>query len=146
MLGIFSAFCSGMAYNLVRRMSNHEHRLTIVFHFQLIGAIAGAASLFFAWVQPRGMDWLWLLGLGVFSQLGQIYLTDALQRERVAGVAIVLYTGLVYAVVVGWLFFGESQSLLTLAGMLLVVAGVLASVLNSRRRERRVEDIEATAA
>ena len=89
---------------------------------------------------------LWLLGLGVFSQLGQIYLTDALQREKVAGVAIVIYSGLVYAVVVGWAVFGESQSLLTLGGMLLVVAGVLASVFNSRRLERRVEDVEATSA
>lgn len=89
---------------------------------------------------------MWLLGLGVFSQLGQIYLTDALQREKVAGVAIVIYSGLVYAVVIGWAVFGESQSLLTLAGMLLVVAGVLASVFNSRRLARRVEDVEATAA
>jgi len=145
-LGIFSAFCSGMAYNLVRKMSGQEHRLTIVFHFQLIGAIAGFVAILFEWVQPTGWDWLWLLGLGIFSQLGQIYLTDALQREKVAGVAIVIYSGLVYAVVVGWTFFGESQSPLTLGGMLLVVAGVLASIFNSRRRERRVEDVEATAA
>ncbi|MBX3283690.1 MAG: DMT family transporter [Acidobacteria bacterium] len=146
MLGVLSAFCSGMAYNLVRRMSGQEHRLTIVFHFQLVGAIAGFIAILFEWVQPTGWDWLWLLGLGVFSQLGQIYLTDALQREKVAGVAIVIYSGLVYAVVIGWTIFGEAQSLLSLAGMLLVVAGVLASVFNSRRLERRVEDVEATAA
>ncbi len=144
-LGIVSAFCSGMAYNLVRSLRGREHPLTVVFHFQLIGAILGGISLLFNWVMPQGTDWLWLLGVGVLSQLGQIFLTDALQREKVASVAIVNYTGLVYAVSVGWILFGESHGLLALAGMLLVVLGVLLSVLYTRRQSR-LEEIEATAA
>ena len=144
-LGIISAFCSGVAYNLVRSLRGREHPLTVVFHFQLIGAIVGGISLLFAWVTPTGIDWLWLLGVGIFSQLGQIFLTDALQREKVASVAIVNYTGLIYAVSVGWLWFGETQGPLALAGMLLVVLGVLLSVLYTRRQSR-LEEIEATAA
>ncbi len=145
-LGVASAFCSGMAYNLVRSMRGREHPLTVVLHFQLVGAVVGAVSLLFAWQTPRGWEWLWLLCVGVFSQLGQIFLTDALQREKVAGVAIVNYTGLIYAVTIGWFVFGEEQGLLTIAGMMLVVVGVLLSVVYSRRQERRLEDIEATAA
>ena len=93
-----------------------------------------------------GLDWLWLLGVGIASQLGQIFLTDALQREKVAGVAIVNYTGLVYAVTIGWIVFGEAQGPLAIAGMLLVVLGVLLSVVWSRRQARRIEELEATAA
>lgn len=133
-IGIVSAFCSGVAYNLVRSLRGREHPLTVVLHFQLVGVVAGFISLFFAWRTPSGWDWLHLFLVGVFSQLGQIFLTNALQKERAASVSIVNYTGLIYAVSVGWLVFGEPQSFETLVGMMLVVCGVLASVIYTRRR------------
>lgn len=143
-VGIFSAICSGVAYNLVRSLRGKEHPLTVVLHFQIVGLVVGFVSLFFDWEMPRGLDWLYLFLIGVFSQLGQIFLTNALQREPVAGVAIINYTGLVYALTIGWFIFGEVQGLMSLAGMLLVVAGVLCSVLYGRRQSR-LAAIEATA-
>src|SRR5437763_8157556 len=144
-LGILSAACSGMAYNLVRSLRGKEHPLTVVLHFQLVGAVVGFFSLFFQWQTPQRWDWLFLFLVGVFSQIGQMFLTNALQRERVAGIAIVNYTGLVYAITIGWIIFGEDQGIVSLAGMSLVVAGVLFSVLYGRRR-MHLEQIEATAA
>lgn len=143
--GIISAFCSGVAYNLVRSLKGKEHPLTVVLHFQLIGVLAGFISLFFEWRMPSGWDWLFLFLIGVASQLGQMFLTNALQREAVAGVAIVNYTGLVYAVAVGWIIWGEMQTFSSIAGMGLVVLGVLFSVLFSRRI-RAMEKIESTVA
>ena len=140
-LGLLSAFCSGMAYNLVRSLRGKEYPLTVVLHFQLVGAVVGFISLFFQWEWPQGWDWLYLFLIGVFSQTGQMFLTHALQRERIAGVAIVNYTGLVYALSVGWIIFGESQGIMALAGMALVVLGVLLSVLHSRRQPQ----VETTA-
>jgi drug/metabolite transporter (DMT)-like permease len=144
-VGILSAFCSGMAYNLVRSLRGKEHPLTVVLHFQLVGAVVGFVSLFFQWRTPHGIEWLWLLLVGIFSQLGQIFLTNALQRERIAGVAIINYTGLVYALTIGWFVFGETQGIISLVGMLLVVAGVVMSVMYGRRQSRRAA-IEVTAA
>ncbi len=145
-LGIISAFCSGMAYNLVRSLRGKEHPLTVVLHFQLVGVVVGFFSLFFQWETPHGWDWLYLFLIGLFSQTGQIFLTNALQRERIAGVAIINYTGLIYAITVGWFVFGEEQGMLSLFGMLLVVVVVLLSVLYNRRRQQQVAQIEATAA
>jgi len=142
-VGVLSALCSGVAYNLVRSMRGKEHPLTIVFHFQLVGAVVGFISLFFQWETPLGMDWIYLFLVGVFAQIGQIFLTNALQRERIAGVTIVSYTGLIYAVSIGWIVFGEEQSIMSLAGMLLVVVGVAFSVLHARRQQQ-IEQIEAT--
>lgn len=145
-LGIISAACSGMAYNLVRSLRGKEHPLTVVLHFQLVGAVVGFVSLFFQWEMPRGWDWFFLFFVGVFSQIGQMFLTNALQRERIAGVAIINYTGLIYAITVGWFVFGEPQSIISLLGMALVVVGVVLSVLYGRRRQVALEEIEATAA
>ena len=144
-IGIVSAFCSGMAYNLVRSMKGREHPLTVVLHFQLVGVVAGFVSLFFSWTTPNGWDWAYLFMIGVFSQLGQIFLTNALQKERVAGIAIINYTGLVYALLAGALIYQETQSAESIAGMMIVVFGVLLSVVYSNRK-REIEKIEATAA
>lgn len=132
--GIISASCSGVAYNVVRSLRGKEHPLTVVLHFHLVGVLAGFIGLFFAWKTPVGWDWLYLFFIGVFSKIGQMFLTSALQKERVAGVAIINYTGLVYALLIGSLVFGEAQTAESLLGMLLVVFGVLLSVAYSNRK------------
>jgi drug/metabolite transporter (DMT)-like permease len=132
-LGIFSAFCSGVAYNLVRSLREREHPLTVVMHFQLVGLIAGFVSLFFDWKTPVGFDWLYLILIGIASQLGQIFLTSAFQKEKASGIAIIVYTGLIYGILTGWFVFGERQTLESLLGMFLVVCGVVLSVIYGRR-------------
>ena len=142
-LGILSAFGSGMAYNLVRSLKEKEHPLTVVFHFQLTGMVAGFLFTIFNWTTPAGWDWLYLVLIGIFSQLGQIFLTDALQKEKAASVAIIVYTGLIYGLSIGWLYFGEAQNPASLLGMLLVVVGVILSIFYSRRRVS-AEELEVT--
>lgn len=143
-IGVVSAFCSGVAYNLVRSLREREHPLTVVLHFQLIGMIAGFFFTVFNWQTPRGWDWLWLFLVGLSSQFGQIFLTNALQKEKAASVAIVNYSGLIYGLLFGWFVFGEAQTLESIIGMSLVVCGVILSIFYGRWR-REVEKIESTA-
>lgn len=142
-LGVFSAFGSGMAYNLVRSLRGREHPLTVVLHFQLVGLIAGLFFSIFNWKTPVGWDWLYLFLIGATSQLGQIFLTNALQKEKAASVSIIVYTGLIYGISIGWIFFGEAQTLLSLFGMCLVVCGVILSIFYGKR-QINVEALEVT--
>ena len=143
-LGIISAFCSGVAYNLVRSLREKEHPLTVVLHFQLVGLIVGLLFTFFEWQMPSLSDLFYLLLVGIFSQIGQWFLTNSLQKEKAASVAIVNYTGLIYGLSIGWLVFGEKQTIESLIGMFLVVCGVISSITYGRRR-RDIERIESTA-
>lgn len=142
--GVGGAFCSGVAYNLVRSLREKEHPLTIVLHFQLLGAILCFFFMWFDWATPIGWDWLYLFLIGAFSQIGQVYLTYSLQQERAAGVVIINYSGIVYGLTIGWFIFGEAQTWASLSGMLLVIAGVMLSILYSKRRERELKKLEAT--
>lgn len=142
-LGIFSAFGSGMAYNLVRNLKEKEHPLTVVLHFQLVGLIAGGIFTIFNWQFPVGADWIYLLLIGITSQFGQIFLTNALQKERAASVSIIIYSGLIYGISIGWIIFGESQTIFSLFGMFLVVLGVILSIFYSKRRIS-AEELEVT--
>lgn len=142
-LGIISAFCSGVAYNLVRGLRGKEHPLTVVLHFQLVGIVVSFFYILFEWKTPAGWDWIYLIMVGVFAHLGQVFLTNALQKERAASVAIVNYSGLLYGLLFGWFVFGETQTLATVFGMILVVCGVILSIVYGRR-QREVERIEST--
>ena len=133
----------GIAGSILLLMRS-RHAVT-AFAVSMIGAIVGLIGILFEWKTPQAWDWLYLFLVGVFSQLGQVFLTNALQREKVAGVAIVNYTGLIYALIIGSVVFGEEQSTLSMSGMLLVVFGVLLSVLYGRRL-KEIDKIEATAA
>ena len=134
-MGVVSAFFSGVAYNLVRSLRGREHPLVVVLHFQLIGAIAGLVSLFFHWETPVAWDWLFLGLIAVFSQLGQIFLTHALQSEKASSVSIAGYSGVVYGLLFGWMLFEEIPTPLSLAGIALVVGGLTASIYFSKPPE-----------
>ncbi len=132
--GIASAVCSGVAYNLVRRLREQEHPLVVVLHFQLVGVVAGLVFSLFNWRPPTPWEWFSLLMCGVLTQVGQVCLTKSLQAETVANVSILNYTGLIYAFAFGVLIFGERYTGYTMLGMFLVVLGVALSVLYSRRK------------
>jgi drug/metabolite transporter (DMT)-like permease len=130
-VGIISAIFSALAYNMVRTMREREHPLVVVLHFQLLGAVAGGIVSVFDWQMPEGMDWVYLLLVGVFTQLGQEHLTRSLQLERIAKVSILNYLGIVYALLFGWILFDEIHPLVELLGIVLVIAGVVLNVFVS---------------
>lgn len=137
--GIASALCSAVAYNLVRRLKEREHPLVVVLHFQLVGVVVGFVFTLFNWVTPATVwEWFSLLMCGLLTQVAQICLTKSLQAERVARVSILNYTGLIYALVFGIFIFGEVYPAQTLAGIGLVAAGVVLSVIYGKPRPLEV--------
>lgn len=127
-VGIASAFFSGLAYNTIRVLREKEHPLVVVLHFQLFGTLVGGLALLIDWQTPAWSDWLPLILMGVFTQLGQDNLTRSLQQEQVARVSLLNYLGVIYALVFGWLIFGEWPSATDFLGFAIVLGSVLFSV------------------
>ncbi len=145
LIGILSALCSGMAYNLVRRLREREEPIVVVLHFQLVGIAVGLLFTFFNWIAPLPWEWFCLLMCGVLTQVGQVCLTKSLQSERIARVAVLNYIGLLYALIFGVTIFGERYSLQTVFGISLVVAGVLLAVLFGKPKPPEVIEETETA-
>ena len=137
-VGIFSAVFSALAYNMVRTMREKEHPLVVVLHFQLLGAIVGGIVSVFNWKQPICMDWIWILLLGILTQLGQENLTRSLQLENMAKVTILNYLGVGYAILFGWMFFNETHVFAEFMGMLLVVAGIVLNLITSPKVNKKL--------
>ncbi len=134
-IGLTSAFFSAIAYTLIRTLKNNEHPMVIVYHFMLVGTLAGLVMMFFDFKIPQGSEWLWLILIGVSTQLGQINMTRALQTSVVAEVSILNYIGVLYALVAGFFFFDELYSATTLGGIVLIIAGVVMNIWFTRKKQ-----------
>lgn len=129
LIGVFSTFFMGLAYNFIRILKNTEHPLVIIFYFPLVTIPIVGVMSYFNWVMPTGIDWLFLIGVGVLTQIAQYYMTKAYQLEAVAKVSIVNYTSIIYSLSFGFILFDESFGWLTYLGMALVLTGVILSVI-----------------
>ena len=125
--GLGGAFGSGVAYTLVRKLVATEHPSVIVLYFPLVCApgtlLLGGAD--FMW--PTVTGWWVLLGVGCFTQLGQLALTKAMQLDAASRVTSLSYVQIIFAAILGWLAFGEIPTLATLLGGGLILLGAIAS-------------------
>lgn len=145
LIGIISAICSGIAYNLVRRLREREEPIVVVLHFQLVGIAAGLLFILLDWRTPLPWEWFCLLMCGLLTQAGQVCLTKSLQAERIAKVAVLNYIGLLYALIFGVTIFDEHYTVQTVLGISLVVAGVLLAVIYGKPKPPEVIEETETA-
>ena len=127
-LAVAGALLTALAYVSVRELGRSEHPLVIVLYFPLMSLPLCLPWVLHRPVLPQGGDWLWLLGVGLFTQLGQIGLTHGLVRLPLAPATAIGYGQVPFAALLGWLLFGEPPALSTLAGALLILMATLLSL------------------
>ncbi|MEM8966571.1 MAG: DMT family transporter [Bacteroidota bacterium] len=146
LMGILAAVGSGMAYTIIRKLNHSEHPLVIVLYFPLVTLpITGILSAF-QWVMPQGMDWLILLGIGILTQFAQYFMTKSYQAEEVSKVANLNYLSIIYALLFGFFFFGETFNVLTYLGMVLVITGVVLNVWYKQKKQAQIEQHQESVA
>ena len=131
-LGVLAAVSSGLAYNFIRKLKDTDHPLVVVFYFPLVTVPLIGPYTVTHWVTPSAWDWVILIAIGVFVTIAQIFMTKAYQLERASNVSNFNYLGSVYALLIGWVFFDETIPLLGMAGIALIIFGV---IMSSRFRQ-----------
>ena len=102
--------------------------------WQTFGSLLlGIALLPFGWVMPTLRDFGLLALLGVVALLGHLCVTRSLKLAEASVVAPYQYTFIIWALLFGWLFFGDWPTPLMLCGAGLIVAAGLALMLLERR-------------
>ena len=132
LLGLAGALCTALAYVCVRKLSVTEHPLVIILYFPLVSIPISLPGVIQQGVMPSGMDWLWLLGVGVLTQLGQIWVTRGLSCLPAARATSLNYVQVVFAATWGWIWFHETVNVLTLAGAALVLMASCISISAKR--------------
>jgi len=136
LIAIAGALFTAFAYVSVRSLGTSEHPLVIVFYFPLVALPLSLPLVALNPVLPTPAELLWLIGVGVFTQLGQVYLTRSLTALPAARATAISYVQVLFAGGWGWLLFGESIDSWTIAGAGLVLAATLVSLSHSRQQKR----------
>ena len=134
LMGVSASFFMGLAYNFIRKLKTDEHPLVIIFYFPLVMLPVSVVWSSFVWVEPKGIDWLILLLIGLCTQVAQFLMTKAYQYEELNKVSILTYIGIIYSLTFGFFLFDETYNLVTYGGMALVLTGVVFNVVWKSRQ------------
>lgn len=108
---------------------------TALVFWQLVGAaLAGAVFAPLAWTEPSALDWTLLALLGIVAMGAHLCVTRALKLADAALVAPLQYTLLPWAMILGWLAFGDVPRPAMLIAAAVIVAAGLSLAWPSRGR------------
>lgn len=128
LMALAGAALTALAYVSVRELGRSEPALVIMLYFPLTSLPLSLPFVALDPVLPRGPEWLWLFGVGLFTQLGQMGLTWGLLRLPVAPATALGYAQVPFAALWGWLWFGETPAPATAVGAAVILAATLLSL------------------
>lgn len=135
-LSIIAALCgafgSAVAYIIVKKLSRSEDPSVIIFYFPLIALPLSLIALADNFVIPSLESLSLLLLVGVFTQVGQIGLTKAMQTEDAGKATAFSYIQVLFSIILGVIIFSEVPTLYTLLGGGLIIIGALINVFFKR--------------
>ena len=147
-IGLLSGITSAWAYISVNRLTQYYDTRIIVLSFVGVGLVVpslfmGVTALFsipvdnvlfFHWKWPAGIQWFYVLWLGLTALIGQYFVTKAYGSEKAGVVASVGYSNIVFSIFLGLALGDGLPDLLSLGGIIcIIISGILISVFKSRK-------------
>jgi len=156
LLSLFSALTYALSMLMARKLGTTTTASVMAFYQNgvylvgalLIAAICGALDIREAshpslnflvrpWVWPSLKDFLLIASCGVIAAIAMTLLTNAYRIAKASVVTSFEYTGMLWAPLWGFLFFGEIPHLTTLAGAGLIIAAGLFALSSPSARENK---------
>ena len=120
-IALIGSCLTGASYVLVRKASKiGESPYTIMFYFPLFTVVLSLPFVFSYWVYPSIVCWVYILFIGVFTQLGQLFLTFGYKILPAGKAASASYTQVLFSVVAGIVLFNDSISIYFLIGAFII--------------------------
>ncbi len=134
LFALANAVLYGSVTAAVRGMTSTESPATLTMYQMVFLALFFALGLpFFGFAWPSTHDLVWLLANGVINAVGQYWWTRSLALAPPAAVGPFFYFSLVWALVLGFVFWGEVPTVPLLIGSAVVVGSGLALLWHERR-------------
>jgi drug/metabolite transporter (DMT)-like permease len=130
---LLGAVTSAGAQIQVRRLTGSEKTGAIVFYFFILASGLSFCTILLGWHMPDGKDLaLFIIG-GILGGVGQILLTECYRYADTSVIAPFEYTTMVWALLFGWVLFGDLPTTTIVAGGTLVAATGLFIVWREHR-------------
>jgi len=123
-IGLGGAFFAAVAYTIIRKLRLTDHPYHVILYLPVFGAILSFPIVFKNFVMPQGWDWLMLLGVGISTQIAQVFLTKGLHYETAAKATNVTYSNILFSTFFGFIFWGEIPDWRTICGAVVVILAI----------------------
>jgi drug/metabolite transporter (DMT)-like permease len=122
---------------LMRQIARHEGAIVQMLLQNGFFLVATGLWVTFNWVTPTPWQLFLLVFIGVIGAGGQLLQFAAIRRAPVAVMAVVEYSGLIWAFALGWLIFADHPPLAVWLGAGIILAAGMFLVAMEHRRERK---------
>ena len=130
--GVLGAFGSAVAYIIIKKLTKTDDSSVIIFYFPLIALPISIILLGDDFVVPSLAATGLLILIGIFTQIGQVGLTKALNSADASKATAYSYVQVLFSVFIGWAYFSEVPVFTTIIGGSLIMVGALVNVLWKR--------------
>ena len=143
-LGILSGIGAALAYTSIRELRKYYDTRAIVMSFMGVGTIAPlflmlitpyvTVSEDFDWmfspfVMPQGMEWGYVIAVGIFATISQLLMTKAYELTKAGIVGTISYSNIVFATMIGVMLGDPIPGFWTVLGIILVImSGLLVAL------------------
>ncbi len=119
--GFASSITAGASYTIVRYLRGKERPMIIIFYFSFVSLLFSFPLMLTNFIWPSPFELMILLFTGIFASFGQFGLTHAYKYAPASEVSIYTYTGIVFAVIIGFFMWKEIPDLLSIFGGILII-------------------------
>lgn len=136
-MALLCSLASSFSYTLVGYLKGKAHPFSIILHLGTVSVATMAPVMLLTrqFVWPTGQEFFDLLLIGIFGVLGQICLTYAYKLADASEVSIYSNTNILFAAILGRVFFGERIAPNTLVGGGMVLAAMILVYVFGRREK-----------
>lgn len=125
-IALAGAIFAAISYVIVRQLRRSEHPMVVVFYFPLIATPASIPFAIPDAVLPNWWELGLLLAIGIVTHIAQVTMTKGLHLEKAGRATAVSYLQIVFAFILGMLFFDEYPDMLSVAGAVAIVGSTIA--------------------
>ncbi|MFA7109520.1 MAG: DMT family transporter, partial [Sphaerochaetaceae bacterium] len=134
LLCILCAIISSVDLNLLRIIGKRGMvGLPVIFYFGLFSLLVSFPWVIFNFAPMNSLQFLSILGIGVFTLLTQTFLSYAYTMAPSARISIYSYAGILFCGVNGFIFFKEIPDKISLIGYALIIFTALALYLRDNK-------------
>jgi drug/metabolite transporter (DMT)-like permease len=136
---LLSAFCGGGSAVISRKISASENMATMIMFPLLANIFVAGAALYFVYQPMPLFDLAVMFLIGVLGLVGQYFVLSGYHRAPAAFVGPMQYSQIVWAILFGYVFFGESIDRWVVVGSAITILSGLVIIW----RERTVSKVQA---
>ncbi len=134
--GLISGMVASLAVITLRQARKEDSTTVILFYLMIIGTILNALVMIPVIVIPDLKHLILMVISGIIAVFGQAFLTEGYKFIGARAGGILSSVRILYAVILGSLFFSESITLTILLGGILILTSIIGVGLQKQRNEQ----------